>query len=360
MDARRGPVVLVVSPHAGSGASQAEAEAALREAGVEVGHTIPVSALDTTAQQGPVWREAGFVAAVAAGGDGTVGAVASHLAASGLPLGILPLGTANDVARSLSIPLRLDEAAAVIARGAIHPLDLGYARPAATRPQAATTNEAADVARAAAGAYFLHTLTLGLNVEFARLATDVARRRRWGSLTYMASAIEALAQFQPVTIAMRLEGVRANSHNAAAASSTTEATRTFAGQVIQVAAVVTPVFGGGANLRLPGVGLRDRLIDVLVLEALDLDQLRVAFERLLASWQPLETADPEVEHVLVEPELVGLHWFKARAAVIEQPDGVDVTLDGEVRSRTPIAIGVAADALSVLVPAQLPEGVLGG
>ena len=42
--------------------------------------------------------------AISGGGDGLVGGVITHIAESGLPLGILPLGTSNDIARSLHIP----------------------------------------------------------------------------------------------------------------------------------------------------------------------------------------------------------------------------------------------------------------
>lgn len=54
---------------------------------------------------------------VAAGGDGTLNAVASQLLHQPIPLGILPLGTFNYVARVLNIPLDLLEAAKVIATG---------------------------------------------------------------------------------------------------------------------------------------------------------------------------------------------------------------------------------------------------
>ena len=54
---------------------------------------------------------------VAAGGDGTLNAVASKLMGTDIPMGILPLGTFNYVARVLNIPLDLIEAAQVIATG---------------------------------------------------------------------------------------------------------------------------------------------------------------------------------------------------------------------------------------------------
>src|SRR5215831_4901518 len=85
------PVMLITSAHAGhvDGASSQEM---LRAAGVVVADRIDVSSLDHRWPQGVRWREAGIRAVVAAGGDGTLGAVATQLAGSGLPMGILPLG----------------------------------------------------------------------------------------------------------------------------------------------------------------------------------------------------------------------------------------------------------------------------
>ncbi|SLN60814.1 Diacylglycerol kinase [Aquimixticola soesokkakensis] len=69
----------------------------------------------------------GFEIVVAAGGDGTICAVASALSGSGGTLGILPMGTFNYFARSLDLPLDdIEAAVAVICAGAKRPL--GYAR----------------------------------------------------------------------------------------------------------------------------------------------------------------------------------------------------------------------------------------
>ena len=62
---------------------------------------------------------------IAAGGDGTVNAVAAGLAGSGVALGILPLGTANDLARELGIPRQLDAAAQRLVDATPRPVDLG-------------------------------------------------------------------------------------------------------------------------------------------------------------------------------------------------------------------------------------------
>ena len=48
--------------------------------------------------------------------------------------------------------------------------------------------------------------------------------------------------------------------------------------------------------------------------------------------------------------LPGVHRYQARTARIETPQGVDVTLDGEIRARTPVNIRVAQDMVQVLLP----------
>jgi len=62
---------------------------------------------------------------VAAGGDGTISAVASALSGSDVPLGILPTGTLNHFARDLHIPVDLIGAARVIGAGNIRQVDTG-------------------------------------------------------------------------------------------------------------------------------------------------------------------------------------------------------------------------------------------
>jgi diacylglycerol kinase family enzyme len=58
-------------------------------------------------------RQDGYDLVVAAGGDGTVSLVASNLVGSDIPLGILPVGTANVLALELGIPQTLEQVAAL-------------------------------------------------------------------------------------------------------------------------------------------------------------------------------------------------------------------------------------------------------
>lgn len=118
-----GSLALVLNTSAGilAGESRfAGIESRLEGARVERVHT----GLDTTA----VARRAierGARTVVAAGGDGTVRAVAEAVAGAGAALGIIPAGTLNHLARELDIPLALDEAVQVVRTGRVRRIDAG-------------------------------------------------------------------------------------------------------------------------------------------------------------------------------------------------------------------------------------------
>lgn len=112
-------MVVILNPHSGmkrEGAPKERVEAALRAAGLEA-EIVP---LEGGLQVGNAIAQRvreGCGAVVAAGGDGTVSAVGAALAGTDTPMGVLPTGTLNHFARDLGIPVELEEAAGVIARG---------------------------------------------------------------------------------------------------------------------------------------------------------------------------------------------------------------------------------------------------
>ncbi|MFI5277585.1 MAG: diacylglycerol/lipid kinase family protein [Ktedonobacterales bacterium] len=355
----RGPVALIYSARAGS-ARGGHPQALLERAGVPVALSLPVEALDIREPQGQRWRAAGCVAAVAAGGDGTVGAVATHAVGADLPLGILPLGTANDIARALDIPLAPAAAAAVIARGEPRAIDAGQAIPSRTQPHAATQEAAATQAALTSalagassepptlGAYFLHALTLGLNVEFARLATDATQRQLWGRLTYLASAIESLEHLRPVTVNLRFSGM---------AGAAEDDIFVVQSETALLSAINLPVFGGRLGLRVPGVRTDDRLLDFILIEAPEPRGARAAVEAALGGLtraaQALWASQQAGQHPVQNPAglaMPGARWFRARAVEIETEHPVELTLDGELRGRTPAVARVAPIPVRVIVP----------
>lgn len=96
--------------------------AALAAAGLD-SQVLLVEGADCAARAADQVRQ-GFDLIIAAGGDGTMGAIAGALAGKGSSMGILPLGTLNHFARDLGIPPDLDEAAQVIAAGRERRVDI--------------------------------------------------------------------------------------------------------------------------------------------------------------------------------------------------------------------------------------------
>src|SRR6266702_3410432 len=123
-------VVVIHSPHSGRSSKLSEAITYLEQTGLEIVNTISIADLDNLPAQGPIWKANGIDIAISGGGDGLVGGVITHIAESGLPLGILPLGTSNDIARSLHIPQDIGEAAHVIAQEREQEVDVGVVQPA--------------------------------------------------------------------------------------------------------------------------------------------------------------------------------------------------------------------------------------
>src|SRR5438046_7369244 len=122
--------IVVHSPHSGRSAYLSDALTYAEQAGVHIIQVISIAELDGLPAQGPSWRAMGIDVAIAAGGDGLVGGVITHIAESGLPLGILPLGTANDIARSVGIPQSVSEAVETLVHCKIIQVDIGKAHPA--------------------------------------------------------------------------------------------------------------------------------------------------------------------------------------------------------------------------------------
>jgi len=357
--------LLVSSPHAGNAARAGQVTTQLKRLGITVAKKIPVGELDHSQPQGALWREQGYDLVVAAGGDGTVGAVASHLTGSELPLAILPLGTANDVARSLYLPMDVAEACVAIAGALPMDIDVGQVMPGLTAPLAYSAEQSAHPAPGdpspAAGACFLHAATLGLNVEFARLATDSLRRQRLGRLTYAASALEAVTHYRPVDVTLHVYGMESAEETGDKADAANKADETIIQiRAVQVSVVNTPVFGGKMSMRLPDVSLEDRQLDFMVIEAIDAQQLRHTVQQLLAALRAAPDQPDQLaggsgngqEQEYEAPRLPGVRRFRAKAATIETADEMDVTLDGEIRTHTPVMIRVSPQALRVLVPPQ--------
>ncbi len=100
----------------------------LSEAAGEVGLRADVEVVPPLEGLGERIRAAetqGYDTIVAVGGDGTIHNIVQHLVGTSLRLGILPLGTANNFARGLHIPIEIEGAMRVLARGMERCIDVG-------------------------------------------------------------------------------------------------------------------------------------------------------------------------------------------------------------------------------------------
>jgi YegS/Rv2252/BmrU family lipid kinase len=130
----RGPIRVIFNASAGSkggirtnDASKADVEAVLRDVGLDA-EVLDSDSADQTRRLTSEAVQRGYAAVVAAGGDGTIGLVATELLNSGTALGVLPGGSIMNIPRMLGIPRDLSAAAAVIACGVIRRVDVGEAR----------------------------------------------------------------------------------------------------------------------------------------------------------------------------------------------------------------------------------------
>lgn len=89
--------LVIHSPHAGREKRFAQALAALCQSHLTLAEVLSIKDVDLSAGQGQQWRSRGIDLVIAAGGDGLIGGILAPVVESGLPLGILPLGTANDL-----------------------------------------------------------------------------------------------------------------------------------------------------------------------------------------------------------------------------------------------------------------------
>jgi diacylglycerol kinase (ATP) len=180
-----GPIRVIFNPAAGwkggirtNKVTRADIEAVLRDVGIE-------AEIVETASPGEAQRAAADAvrarhgAVVAAGGDGTIGTVATELLGSETALGVLPGGSIMNIARMLGIPRDLSAAAAILACGVVHRIDVGEAR----------------------GRPFFEAGSVGMNAAMFR----EAQRFEKGDRTSVARTIWVAIRYRPARMEVELD-----------------------------------------------------------------------------------------------------------------------------------------------------------
>ena len=160
----------------------------LQNAGIKLIHIESKSAEHTCEEIEKHERDVDFV--ILGGGDGTLSSAAKCLHKTGLPLAILPLGTANDLARSLSLPDDLEQAFQVIADDHRRTIDLGWVN----------------------GHYFFNVANIGLGVEITYELTPEVKKT-WGVFSYLKALLAAISRSHSFSITLLIDKKRYKSRS---------------------------------------------------------------------------------------------------------------------------------------------------
>ena len=230
---------------------------------------------------------------IVGGGDGTMNAVVDSLVETNLPLGILPLGTANDLVRTLQIPTSIKGACDVIAKGNLKSIDLGWVN----------------------GKYFFNVASIGLSVDITNKLSR-GLKRRWGVLAYAITALQVISTSRrfKATIKVDQEVLSVNT--------------------VQIAIGNGKYYGGGMAIA-DDAAIDDQRLDLYSIE-------------LEHWWQifPLIWHLPRGEHDHVQ----WVRSIEGKHIEVYTEKAYDINTDGEITTITPAKFKVIPHALKVFVP----------
>jgi YegS/Rv2252/BmrU family lipid kinase len=286
--------LMLINPKARQGSTPLDPIAARLEAnGLDVVPELFSSTAEIAADIAR--RREGMDLVIVCGGDGTINAAARGVMQAGLPMGILPLGTANDLARTLAIPTDLNAAADVIAAGHKRRIDVGEVN----------------------GHPFFNVASIGLSADLARGLTRETKRR-WGRMGYAVAALKVLTRARPfsATIISKTGEVRV--------------------KTLQIAVGNGRHYGGG-NVVERSAAIDDKHLDLYSLELGNVWKLALMLRSFRAgehgAWQEVRT-DRCTE-------------FEIRT---RRPRPINT--DGELVTFTPARFVVLPDAIDVFAPPQ--------
>lgn len=245
------------------------------------------------------YLDRGFDAIVAAGGDGTVSGVADGMAHSGTPMGIVPVGTGNTLARDLGIPIDSAEA-----------LDLLTGAHEVKEVDGMRVDDR----------FFVLNVSIGISSLIMR-HTEYQQKRRFGFLAYIWQGVRWLVGLQP----RRFTVVTDEESRQIRASEVVIANSRLIGM---------PPFGWGDHVLLD-----DGRLDIcLVCARTAPDYIRLSANILLG--RPRQ--DPDIRYLSAK-----------RSIRVETDRPLPVQGDGDVIGQTPLGVEVVPSALRVIVPRKM-------
>ncbi len=242
---------------------------------------------------------------IAAGGDGTINEVLNGMSSDWgrATLGILPLGTGNDLARTLAMPTDIAQAATILQAGNVCTVDVVCVESDATR-------------------YFINVSAGGFSGALNEHLTDEIKST-WGPLAYVRSALAALPDLTDYHMTIQFDDE--------------EPQELLAYNVVIANARCV---AGGIRI-VPEAIVDDGLVDVLVVPAASLPQLALIVPQIVAG-----------RHSDV-PELL---YRRVRCVRFESQPGMWFNTDGELVGNQPATFTVLPQALRVIVGPEFDAG----
>jgi YegS/Rv2252/BmrU family lipid kinase len=247
----------------------------------------------------------GATSLVVVGGDGTVHEVVDGLASTGaggdVELGVVPLGTGRDFARSLRIPKRLDDALDVVRDGRLRTVDIGRA-----------TYMRGD---GEAHAHFANFAGAGISGAIADRANRTTKAFG-GRLSFIWATLAVFSRWQPTEMTVEIDGDRR--------------------QVLLLEALaMNGDYTAGGMWVAPEASLEDGTFDVVLIGDFSKAEFTTTFPKIYRG--------THVSHAKVE-------IVRARELRVDAPTPLPIVLDGEQPGTTPVRFELLPGALRVRAP----------
>lgn len=288
---------VIVNPKAGSVRDVDPLLEELGKLGADVVHvTLQAGAAESFARNAV--RD-GCDEIIVAGGDGTLNEVINGLGdqAAGMRLGLVPLGTGNDFARSFNFPATVAENLALIQNGRTTRVDMVRARSDATR-------------------YFVNVSAGGFSgLVDEKLTPEL--KRTWGPLAYVRSAAAAFPEMRAYETVVLLDD-----------KDTLDLT-------LYNVVVANGRFVAGGMPIAPEADLRDGLLDVVLIQARPTSELVMLAAQILLG-----------KHIQSE----AITFRRARTVSVRSTPGMWFNVDGELVGNEPVVFEAMPGALELIVP----------
>ena len=245
---------------------------------------------------------------IASGGDGTVSLVGSQMIGSGIPLGIIPRGTANALSVALGIPTTVEGACQLIIAGTTRRLDAAYCNQ--------------------------HLMTLLAGIGFEAETVGKATRElknQWGVLAYLIAGWKQMGQQELITAELEID----------------DQLHQFQAFAVTVANSAPPT-----SVLAQGVGevvFDDGLLDITIITAKQALQPTITSKLQTARYLMNLYGSALIK---AKAELPNLYHFRAKRLKLTTSSPEKIVVDGEMVGTTPLEVSCIPSALTVFAPAK--------